>query len=116
MVVWVGAVSKLAFCHEPSQAGQAVGTLMERRECLFEEGGDFNYSKHGHGRVGWVLEAIATIHLAIEDACLAQHNSLTGAYSPLWLLSPTCFFICSILAADVLLRFPVLLLPTLPVD
>ena len=105
----------LVFCHGPWWVGQAAATVMERRGIPFQEGGDFNYSKHGHGRVGWVLEAIATIHLAMEDACLAGHNCLAGAYSPLWLLWPGCFSICSILAADVLLRFPVLLLPTLPV-
>ncbi|PIL32077.1 hypothetical protein GSI_06781 [Ganoderma sinense ZZ0214-1] len=49
----------------------------------------------------------------MEDACLARHNSLTGAYSPLWPLRPTCFFICSILAAHALLRFPVPFLPAL---
>lgn len=102
----------LGVCPEQSCVGQTIGRREEgQRWETRSESGIFNYFNHGYSRVGWVLEAIATIHLALEDACLARHNSPMGAfsYSPLWPLSPSCFSIYSFLAADRLFLSPVLL-------
>ncbi len=49
---------------EPLYFVEAVGTPKQHKYSRSKRVGKFNYSKHGHanGRVGCVLEAIATIH------------------------------------------------------